>query len=219
MSSLFRGAFALAAAVAGLVACRTPPPPAATVYIEVHDEAKATVKDAEVMAQGQVIAQTGADGRAEVHLTGREGTTFPVEVHCPQGFRSPSQTLAIRRLENAASPPPTYVTQCYRLRHTVVIDVKTVGAAAMPVLRLGQPVGHTDDAGVAQITIEGDVDERIELQLDTSDPRFARVHPQSPAGSFVIRNQDDHVNFDVRFTVDRPPVVRRKAKKGPVQVN
>lgn len=218
MSFLSRGTLLAAALAAGLVACKTPPPPPATVYIEIHDEAKAPVKDVEVMAQGQVIAQTGADGRAEVHLTGREGTTFPVEVHCPAGFRSPTQTLAVRRLENAASKPPTYVTQCYRMRHTVVIDVKTVGAPDMPVLRLGQPVGHTD-GGVAQVTIEGDVDERIELQLDTSDPRFARVHPQSPTGSFVIRNQDDHVSFDMRFTVDKPPVVRRKAKKGPVQVN
>ena len=211
-------AIGLAIGVA-LLACKAPPPPPSAIFIRAVDETKAPVKDAQILAQGQVIAQTDADGRAPMTLTGREGMTFQIEIRCPQGFRSPAKPLEVRRLENSGASAPEYVTHCERQRHTLAIDVKTTGATNMPVLQLGKEIAHTDDAGTAHLTIEGDVADRIDLQLDTSDPKFAKVHPQNPTGSFVIANHDDSVVFDVKFTVDKKKVWHGKPKTGPVQVH
>lgn len=218
-----RALAACAAAVVGtilaLAACKAPPAPPSAVFIKAIDETKAPVKDAELTAQGQVIAQTDADGRAKVTLTGREGMSFLVEVRCPQGFRSPNRPVEVRRLENSGAAAPEYVTHCERQRHTLTIDVKTTGATNMPVLQLGKEIAHTDDAGAAHFVIEGDVADRIDLQLDTTDPKLAKVHPQNPTGSFVIANHDDSVAFEVKFTVDKKRVWHGREKKGPTQVH
>jgi hypothetical protein len=64
------------------------------------------------------------------------------------------------------------------------LNVKTSGApGSMLVRHLGKPVARTDGDGKASVVLEGDVLDRIDLTLDTNDPSFAKLHPQSPVGS------------------------------------
>lgn len=211
--------FALAAvAVATVVACKPPPPPApVTVFVRVLDESKAPVAKAEIASQSQVISTTNGDGRAEITVAGREGATYLLDVRCPTGYRSPEAPLEIRRLDNGGAAPPEYVTRCNRLRHKLVVNVKATGAGgSLAVLYLGKPLTRTDAEGKARVVLEGDALERIDLQLDTSEPAFAKVHPQNPTGSFEIPNRDEETSFEVKFTVDKKPARKAAKKSGPV---
>ena len=208
----------LAALAISLGACKPPPPPApVTVFVRVLDESKEPVGNAEIASQSQVISRTGGDGLAEITVAGREGATYLVDVRCPQGYRSPEAPLEIRRLDNGTAAPPEYVTRCNRLRHKLVVNVKATGAGgSLNVLYLGKPLTRTDADGRARVVLEGDALERIDLQLDTSDAAFAKVHPQSPTGSFEIPTRDDETTFEVKFTVDKKPPKKVVKKSGPV---
>jgi len=188
-------------------ACKPVPlPPAVTVYVKVVDEAKEPVSNAELASQSRLIATTNSDGRAEITVTGREGQAFLVDVRCPQGYRSPDVPLEIRRLENGSGAPPEYVTRCNRLRHRLVVNVKTINApGGLPIRYLGKPLTKTDALGKARVVLEGDVMERVDLTLDTSDPSLSKLHPQSPVVSLEIPNRDEETNTEVKFTVDKPP--------------
>ena len=77
---------------------------------------------------------------------------------------------------------------------------------------------RTDADGKARVTLEGDVAERIDLQLDTSDASFAKVHPQSPTGSFEIPNVDGETAYEVKFTRDKKAPKRFVKASGPKQM-
>ena len=69
---------------------------------------------------------------------------------------------------------------------------------------------------IGPVTLEGDSLERIDLQLDTSDAAFAKVHPQNPTGSFEIPSRDDETTFEVKFTQDKKAPRKVVKKSGPV---
>ena len=213
-----RGPIVAAIALVALAACKPPPQPApVTVFVRVLDESKEPVSNAEIASQSQVISTTNKEGRAQITVAGREGATYLVDVRCPNGYRSPGAPLEIRRLDNGAAAPPEYVTHCNRLRHKLVVNVKATGAGgSLNVLYLGKPLTRTDADGKARVVLEGDALERIDLQLDTSDPAFAKVHPQSPTGSFEIRTRDDETTFEVKFTQDKKAPKRVVKRSGPV---
>jgi hypothetical protein len=208
---------ALVLAVISLAACKPPPPPApVTVFVRVVDESKEPVSNAEIAAQSQVISRTGGDGRAEVTVGGREGATYVLDVRCPDGYRSPEAPLEIRRLDNGSSAPPEYVTRCSRLRHKLVVHVQVAGAGgSLPVLYLGKQLTRTDADGKARVVLEGDALERIDLQLDTSDAAFAKVHPQSPVASFEIPTVDGETTFELKFTQDKKAPKKLVKRSGP----
>lgn len=209
---------ALLLACASLAACKPPPPPApVTVFVRVLDESKEPVGNAEIASQSQVISKTNPEGQAEITVSGREGATYLLDVRCPIGYRSPEAPLEIRRLDNGAAAPPEYVTHCNRLRHKLVVNVKATGFGGnLPVLYLGKPLTRTDAEGKARVVLEGDALERIDLQLDTSDPTLAKIHPQSPTGSFEIPSRDDETTFEVKFTRDAKPPRKVVKPRGPV---
>jgi hypothetical protein len=218
--SLLARAAMLVSVVAALAlgGCKPPPAPApVTVFVRVLDESKEPVGNAEIASQSQVISRTGGDGLAEITVAGREGATYLVDVRCPQGYRSPEAPLEIRRLDNGTAAAPEYVTRCNRLRHKLVVNVKATGAGgSLNVLYLGKPLTRTDADGRARVVLEGDALERIDLQLDTSDAAFAKVHPQSPTGSFEIPPLDGETTFEVKFTQDKKAPKRVVKRSGPV---
>jgi hypothetical protein len=210
------GGFVLVVSILGLAACKPPPPPPPqTVFVKVLDEAKAPVGNAEITASSQVLSVTSPEGLAQLAVGGRTGATWYVDVHCPPGYRSPGAPLEIRRLENVGETPE-YVARCSRLRHKLMVNIKATGGANLPVLYLGKEVARTDAAGKAQVALEGDVLERIDLQLDTSAPSYAKKHPQMPTGSFEIPNLDGETTFEVKFTEDAKPKPRAFVRKGPI---
>lgn len=198
------------------VACGAPiSPPSSSVQIRVVDEAKEPVAGAEIAAGGgTVIARTDSSGLAEITLSGAEGATFHVEIRCPTLYRSPSAPVAIRRFDGRGSSPE-YVARCSKTRHTLVVAVRTQGATNMPVYHLGKEVARTDESGSAHVLIEGEVHERVDLQVVTSDPKHAKLHPQNPTGSFEVLDRDEVKIFDVKFTHDVKPVARSPVRTGP----
>jgi len=214
-SLLFFGT--IVAGAAASVGCKPPPmPPPVSVYVRVLDESKAPVHNAEIATQTAILSRTDQEGRAEVVVSGREGATFFVDVRCPNGYRSPGAPLEIRRLDNGSKTAPEYVAHCNRLRHKLVVNIKAVGApASMPILHLGKPIARLDGEGKARITLEGDVLERFDLQIDTSAPAFAKIHPQNPTGSFEIANRDEERSFEVKFIAEKKVVIRRAGPSGP----
>lgn len=208
---------ALVLAGCAVAACKPPPmPPPVKVFVRVLDEARSPVSNAELASQSTVFSKTDQEGRAEVVVTGREGATFLIDVRCPNGYRSPSAPLEIRRLENGSAAAPEYVAHCSRLRHKLVVNVKVTGAGApLPILHLGKPVARLDAEGKARITLEGDVLERFDLQLDTSGKEFEKLHPQNPTGSFEIANRDEERTFEVKFTKEKKVVKKVAGPSGP----
>jgi len=197
-------------------ACKPPEkPPALVVSFHVIDEAKLPIDGAEIVSQSEVVARTNAEGKAQISLNGKDdGSMFPVEVKCPKLFRSPNQPIAVRRIRSGAAIPE-YVAHCDRLRHQLIVAIKTDGATNMPVMHLGKEVARIDQAGHASVLVEGDVRERVELLIDTSDPKFAKMHPQNPTGSFEIGNKDEIKTFEVKFTRDKAVVRAAPKKSGP----
>lgn len=218
MKSSHLAPVALAVAFA-FAACKpVQPPPPVTVFVKVLDEAKAPVAHAEIASASQVITTTNDDGRAEITVSGFEGATFLVDVRCPQGYKSPDAPLEVRRLDNGAATAPEYVAKCNRLRHRLVVNVALkappgASVSGMPVLYLGKPLTKTDAEGKAKVALDGDVFERVDLTIDTSDPSFAKYHPQNPVGTFEIPNRDDQTSFEMKFTVDKPAPKRAAAAR------
>ena len=202
-------------AVSGTAACSSPEAPPARVFVRVLDESKAPIGDAEILTHSEVVTTTDKEGHAELSLTGREGASFEVEVRCPPMYRSPAAPLLIRRM--ITSEAPEYVARCSRLRHTLAVTIHAIGGSNMPILHLGKEVARTDETGTARVVIEGQVQERIDLTIDTSDPKFAKLHPQNPQASFEIKEKDDVQAFEMKFTADKPPPKRVVRRTGPKQ--
>ena len=201
-------AAALLASAAG--ACAKPPVGPSTVYIRVIDEAKQPVPAAEIASGATVVSRTNPDGRAEVTISGSEGTMYEVEVRCPLGYRaSKGAAVAVRKFDPSI-PPAEYVSTCARNRHSLAVEVHADGGPDLPVLYLGKEVGRTDAQGNAKIQLDGDVHDRIELTLSTAAPELAKMHPQNPFASFEVEEHDVTKPFDVKFTKDKP----KKRKSG-----
>jgi hypothetical protein len=215
LSSIVSMVAAFGVTVAATVGCSSPPAAPESVYILVLDEGKAAVPDTEIVTHGEVVTKTNADGRAELQLTGREGTSFAVEVRCPNGYRSVGPPLVIRRLMTVGSPVPEYSAHCGRLRHSVSVRIHTENGSNMAVRHLGKEVARTDNTGIAQVVIEGMVHDRVDLTIDTSDPRWAKVHPQNPVATFEITEKDDTQAFEVKFTAPPKPVRHVAQRTGP----
>jgi hypothetical protein len=84
----------------------------------------------------------------------------------------------------------------------------------MPRARGERSREHNAD-GKARVTLEGDVAERIDLQLDASDASFAKVHTQSPTGSFEMPNIDGEIAYEVKFTRDKKAPKKFVKASGP----
>jgi hypothetical protein len=195
--------------------CSSPPPPPSVVLIRVLDEVKAPIRGAVIASRSEIIAKTNDEGRAEVELTGREGTSFEVEVRCPNIYKSPTSPVVVRRILSSDGPSPEYVTHCNRLRHRLSVTIHTTGGTNMPVTHLGREVARTDQTGTAQVLIEGQVQEHVDLQIDTSDPKHAKLHPQNPVASFEIGERDETKTFDMKFTSDVKQVRKASKRAGP----
>jgi hypothetical protein len=194
--------------------CKAPPAPPSRVFVRVVDESKTSVAKAGISSGGAIIAQTNGDGLAEVSVAGKEGAVFALEVQCPNGYRSPSAPILIRRLQPSEAAPE-YLAKCSRLRHSLAIAVHADGGPNLPILHLGKEVARSDAAGNAQVVIEGEVHERVELVLSTADPKLVKVHPQNPAATFEIGEQDETKTFEVKFTRDKKPPPKVVARSGP----
>jgi hypothetical protein len=135
-------------------------------------------------------------------------------VQCPERYASPAKpiTFGLRHLD-PGSPAPRFEAKCVRQLHSIVVGIKTENGPNLPIVRLGQVIGQTDQAGTAHLLLETLPNEQVTLKLDTSDNPLLR--PESPNLTFVSKNTDEFVLLEEKFTVLKkyvPHVVKPRPK-------
>jgi hypothetical protein len=218
-------AAAVAVASAGCGAPETEDPTklAFAVDVNVTSDPGVGTPGAELVAGGQKLATTGADGRAHVSLRGTEGDAVEIAVKCPSGFQSPSDPigLSLRRL-SAGSRAPSFVARCAPLSRTVVVGIRAENGPNVPVTYLGKEVGRTDAWGAAHVVLSVKANEQVALVLDTKSGRdkAPKLHPESPSLTFVAKDKDDFVSLDQKFEVEKAAPTRPRAppRGGPTRI-
>ncbi len=173
------------------------------------------VAGAALQRNARDLMVTDVSGVALLKLGGHEGDTVDLTVKCPPGFESPAKAFSVRLTRPGDSNKvPEYSASCTPAFRNVVVAVRADGASQMPITYLGKPIARTDEAGAAHVLLRMRPGDQFELGLDTT--AFPKHHPQNPKHSFqVSATADELQTFDVRFEVERPKLVVRRAPQGP----
>jgi hypothetical protein len=155
---------------------------------------------------GKALGTTGKDGALRVTLSGREGTTVPFRVKCPDGYRQPASmpVLTLRRfkgLDPAAAGIKVNI-QCPPAERLAALVLKA-GKADLPVLAQGREVARTDADGVAHAVMSMPPNSTFRVVIDTS--QNPALHPQSPATTLTVADADEIFLIDQQFQEDAPP--------------
>lgn len=216
----------LAALAPLALACKAlepPPPPPQIIQIRVESDPGRPLAGADILYNGQTVAQTGPDGVGKLRLGGRDGELFDIKVVCPQGYASPERPIQVmlRRLADS-DKTPEYTTSCPPSTRTVVVAVRADNGPDLPVTYLGREVGRTDDSGAAHVLLKLQPGEQFELTLDTRS-KGSEISPQNPAQTFSVGQRNDVFTFDQKFerVVARPKRYYggRPKPTGPVKIN
>lgn len=195
-------------------ACRgsEEPPPSFPILVRVTSAEEGPVVGASVSLDGKRIGTSQGDGTMALSLPGHEGDVRDLAVACPEGFEAPLKPLRVtlRRFSGAASVPELEAT-CRPLQHTIVVAVRAVGGAGLPVLLRGKEIARTDESGVAHARFSLRPGEQLLLELDTRSD--ASLRPESPQKLFVVGERDDVYLFDA--PLHRVVARSRRARSSP----
>jgi len=188
------------------------------VRVVVQSDPGKAVAGAVVQKNGRDVGTSDVGGSATVNLAGREGDTVDLMVKCPQGYESPQKPLSVRLTRRGdANKIPEYAAACAPTFRNVVVAVRAESGPLLPVTYLGKPIARTDESGAAHVLLRMRPGDQFELGLDTSS--VPKHHPQNPKASFLVpAGSDDIQRFDVRFEVEKPKVVVRRAPTGPRRI-
>jgi hypothetical protein len=201
----------------------TPQKPPLEVVVRVESDPGQPLSGADVLFNGKVIATTDDQGGAKLVLEGNEGDSYEVSVRCPDGYQSPTKMLFIplhRLVDN--SKPPEYDVQCPPTKRTAVVAIRAENGANVPVVYLGRTLGRLDGSGAATVMLENlDAEQSFDLTLDTSEKGSELLRPQSPSSSFTLKNGDDVLVWDTKFTVESVKKIHKWVKKptGPTVIH
>jgi hypothetical protein len=158
------------------------------------------IMGAQILNDKKVAATTNDTGTAKLAFRGQEGTTVSLAVKCPERYSSPTKpiTVGLRHLD-PGSPAPRFEARCARQVHSIVVGIKAENGVGLPILRLGQVIGKTDELGTAHLLLETSPNEQVTLTLDTSSNDLLR--PESPNLTFVSKDTDEMVLLEQKFTV------------------
>ena len=207
------------------LACKAlepPPPPPQIITVRVESDPGRPLQGADLIYNGQKVAQTDANGVGKLRLGGRDGELFDITVACPQGHASPERPIQVmlRRLADPTKSPE-YSASCPPSTRSVVVAVRAAGAPNVPVTYLGREVARTDESGAAHVLLKLQPGEQFELTIDTHD-KGPDLRPQNPAQSFTVGQRNDVFTFDQKFeriASARPFRSFGPAKpKGPVKI-
>jgi len=198
---------------------RPEPPFRVTFLAESDGEPLAATR---IIADGNVIGETGRRGLLRVDLRGREGQAVSVNAQCPEGFRPPAQLplLTLRRfrgLDPATAERGIEMTiECPPGERVAALVVRAGGQPDLPVLMRGREIGRTDASGAAHLVFRMRPNTSFRVQLDTSQREDLR--PQNPGQTFAVPDNDEILVFDQPFEVQtkrRPPRRPPPVETGP----
>ncbi|AKT36533.1 hypothetical protein [Chondromyces crocatus] len=207
------------------LACKAldpPPPPPQVIAIRVESDPGRPLTGADLIYNGQKVAQTDTNGVGKLRLGGRDGELFDIIVACPEGYTSPERPtqVMLRRLADPTKNPE-YFASCPPTTRSVVVAVRADGAPNTPITFLGREVARTDESGAAHVLLKLQPGEQFDLTIDTKQ-QGTELMPQSPARTFAVGQRNDVFTFDQKFErVVAPKAVRYAPSKpvGPVKIN
>jgi hypothetical protein len=188
--------------------------------------------NAQLSHLGVLLRPTGPDGVSHIPVPGSEGAGYVVDLTCPDGFRALTPSVTLQRLVlngNGSNRPPQYAMSCKKLRHTLVVAIRTneivdkktiTPIGGLPIVFLGKELSYTDPWGARTLSAELEDGEHFDFTVGTPGKVNANLHPQNPIASFVGHGKDEIVVLDQTFTRDKAPktVHRGYVHRGPVQL-
>ena len=200
--------------IASLAGCAPAPKHTShRIRVNVVSDPGVPLAAAELLAGSRSLARSDANGTIDVELPGRPGDAVQLQLHCPEGYRTPEESLSVMLREpQARERPPEFSISCPPLTRTLVVAVRADQGPSLPVRYLGEEVARTDAAGAAHALLRAKPGEALTLSLDTSaEPQLM---PQQPELQLSVPDHDDLVVFDQAFT---RPIPKRKPlpKKAP----
>jgi hypothetical protein len=193
------------------------PTQAFDLIVEVLADSGEAVAGAQVRYEGRTVGKSDARGRVGLRVYGFEGQQVALAWGCPQGYLRPAGPLNVT-LRRLSSPRrlPSFRVRCVPAVRQVVVAVRAIGGAYLPLRYLGQQLARTDRSGAAHALLRAAAGERIELQLDTgAEPE---LRPQSPSVVFEVPNQDFVFLFTQTFDRPAPSRPRAARRSGPTRI-
>jgi hypothetical protein len=170
------------------------------------------VMGAQLLLENKPVGSTVADGSAILKFVANEGETYDLVVQCPQGFQAPAKPIQVTLRKLADGKRPEFATTCAPSSQVLVVAIRAEGGPNLPVLYLNSEIGRTDEAGAANVALRLAPEETFELKLGTHEPGNETLRPQNPTTTFTVKDKDDILHFDRKFTRE---VIRRPAVKKP----
>jgi len=181
------------------------------VQITAHADDGSLLSGVQLLIGTKSVGATDTTGSVRLALLGNEGDVASVSVKCPQGYASPEKPIVVGLRHMAeGSPPPRFETVCIPLVRSLVIGVRAENGGHLPIKRLNQVVGETDDYGVAHIYLQAAPHDLITLTLDTG--ARDNLRPQSPTLQFLAPDRDELVLLEQKFTVQKKVVHVKKPR-------
>ena len=166
-----------------------------------------------VIAAGEArLGTTGPDGLLRADIAGAEGQSIPVTVSCPEGLTGPDQAPPLRlthtrRVNLSGYQPMRTEAVCQRNVRDLVLVVRAVGGAALPLQVDGRPVGATDADGIAHVLVRADRKVKsLNVSLDTSGHQ--ELKPRNPSRTYELAGNDRLLVFDQTLVATPKPIFR-----------
>lgn len=190
-----------------------PPKPTFRFAFLVEGDPGQPLPGASISRSKQVLGTTKNDGRAELTLTGDEGTTVDAEVKCPEGHTSPSRPVPMRLTRVADGRATEMKVACPPMQRHVVVAIKADNGPFLPVVYLGKTLTKTDASGAAHFALDAPPGTQLSVTLDTGDN--SRLKPPSPSKLLTVGQSDEILVFDQKFEVEKKKVAPPPKKELP----
>jgi len=188
--------------------------------MEAHarDDSGRPVARLRLHVDGKPVGHTGADGKLETVLRGRDGDRLRVRAEPPPTHRLlGAQEVHVVLQRATALGGGRAQSQVVRIpirlaprQRRYAILVLTDGHANLPIRVDERPVGQTDAWGVTQLLHEGPPGGSIAVVIDTG--LRPNLRPSNPTRVFGLADHDDILLFQQDFRVERP-ADRRSASR------
>jgi len=176
------------------------------------------VKGAQLLLDNKAVGSTIDDGSAVMKFVANEGESYDLVVQCPQGFQAPQKPIRVTLRKLADSKRPEFATSCAPSSQVLVVAVRAEGGANLPVMYLNNEIGRTDDSGAANVALRLAPIEVFDNKPATTETGAETLRPQNPTMTFTVKDRDDIVHFEQKFTREVIRKVVRGGPKGPKKI-